>query len=472
MFISKDKGKAPLSLEFIVVGGGVAGLAAAVGLRRAGHKVIVLEEEEEGTQDRISGGSRSPPNMTKVLQRNWDLGPEYAKIATHSENVAVLNYHTGDLYGTHHWDEELMQQTGGNYTTVHHADLCRLLAKSAASQGAQIRKKAKVVSVDGGSLKKGDRPSVSLASGEKLSADVIVGADGADSTVRRSLLGDTPLGEPTGLLSWNTTAPWSEVESDPELEYFRRKDTVYTHYGVAYASLFYYVEGPGGERSLALHFWTPDDGTLKDPGRGSWRDPFPSSVLVKALGEADPRLIKLARAAKPAVCLRSFIPPPIDWVCPDAAAVLISEAAHPLPAASVQQHGMAIGDAACLSELFRHMTAYDQLPQFLEAFEDVRRPRVADICENEVGNIRFMTCPPGPMQEARDAVMKAATDNGKGVLEGEEMYDAILKVFAYDPVDAAADWWVQWGMLNERAKGRVAENMVPLDIAVEQTTGA
>jgi salicylate hydroxylase len=48
-----DIRKAPLQLRFVVIGGSVAGLAAALALQKVGHKVLVLEKSDGRYRVRI-----------------------------------------------------------------------------------------------------------------------------------------------------------------------------------------------------------------------------------------------------------------------------------------------------------------------------------------------------------------------------------------------------------------------------------
>lgn len=60
------------SFRVIIVGGGVAGLAASIGLRRKGHHVIVLERTAQ--LQTIGGSLLIPPCASRVLDsyRLWE----------------------------------------------------------------------------------------------------------------------------------------------------------------------------------------------------------------------------------------------------------------------------------------------------------------------------------------------------------------------------------------------------------------
>lgn len=73
--------RADTSLDILVVGGSIDGLAAAYNLKQAGHSVRIFEKlgtrggsRASNLQHRAKGCMRSPPNMVKCLQQ-WGLKP-------------------------------------------------------------------------------------------------------------------------------------------------------------------------------------------------------------------------------------------------------------------------------------------------------------------------------------------------------------------------------------------------------------
>ena len=120
---------------------------------------------------------------------------------------------------------------------------------------------------------------------------------------------------------------------------------------------------------------------------------------------------------------------------------------------------MATGDAAVLGRLFPHLHRHEQIDSFLSAVQEIRQSRVENVMKASAGNIFAVSLPPG-MAEARDRRLRERAEKGiRGLASGqssEQMMETIESVFGYDPEDEADDWWVQWGLLRERALGRQA----------------
>jgi salicylate hydroxylase len=135
---------------------------------------------------------------------------------------------------------------------------------------------------------------------------------------------------------------------------------------------------------------------------------------------------------------------------------------------------MTVEDGAVLAKLFSHLRSEDQIGNFLYAFQELRQPRCSMVLKKEIGDIAFMTMPPGEVQQYRDKIMRAKRDAGLDVLDaGGDMEEApqwaeIKEVFGYDAEDDADNWWMEWGVLRERAKGMDLSCGVFDNVAVEQ----
>ena len=103
---------------------------------------------------------------------------------------------------------------------------------------------------------------------------------------------------------------------------------------------------------------------------------------------------------------------------------------------------MVVEDGAVLAKLFSHLNSREQIGNFLWAFQDIRQPRLKNVREAELGNLAFMTLPPGEIQQMRDSHMQAKHAAGRNILdpmsddEGENMANnewvELKEVFGYD----------------------------------------
>ena len=186
-----------------IVGGGVGGLAAALSLERRGAEVIVCEQSP--ALNEIGAGLNLSPNALVALRV---LGVEDAIIALGSESdfLIIRSWKSGRVISRMRRGT-FRQQFGAPNLSVHRADLLGVLRR--ALRTVDFRLGARCIAVE-----ECDRGGVvRLADGGEIEADIIVGADGIHSVVRKSLFGsDAP--QFTGCICWRGMAAASAVPRD------------------------------------------------------------------------------------------------------------------------------------------------------------------------------------------------------------------------------------------------------------------
>lgn len=162
-----------------IVGGGIAGFVTSILLARRGWSVRVHERSH---QLRASGnGITIFENGLRVLEA-LDLAPDVVAYGQNMKRWDILR-HTAELIVSH----DPVAATGGRVVMFQRQALIDLLAKAARSAGVEIALGSQVVGAD-------TQGVVTIQDGSQLKADLVVGADGIFSPVRRSIVGDLPLG--------------------------------------------------------------------------------------------------------------------------------------------------------------------------------------------------------------------------------------------------------------------------------------
>ncbi|TFY51204.1 hypothetical protein EVG20_g11113, partial [Dentipellis fragilis] len=415
--------KTALAIDFVVIGGGVAGLACAVALRRVGHRVTVVEKETriDGVRPRAPlpvpmftdtppspppqssqhhmGGTRMPPNMTKIFY-HWGLGDKILAPGVISERVIMSRLESGRVLGSHRWDSEMLEEAGGEFIFLHHAKLRQIFYETAVERGATIRLGANAVSVSE------DGRSVTLSTGEVVHADVVIGADGAHGLCRELVDEDDDAGRPSGLMMFGGIVPGAAMRADPRprapagsgarasVHYYGVRYTAYAvtqwvWFGDKHCALcFPIVSAPAADRAgrgradgdgarqakgedCALYLYSPDTGSSDD-----WGELVSAGDLASHATGSEQRLQKLARLAHHTTRhqLREW-PDLDDWVHESGRLVVVGEAAHPFPPGSIQGASMSLEDASVLGKLFSHLISHDQIESFLVAFQELRQER-------------------------------------------------------------------------------------------------
>lgn len=92
----------------------------------------------------------------------------------------------------------------------------------------------------------------------------------------------------------------------------------------------------------------------------------------------------------------------------------------PFQRGSTNEVSTSVCDAGVLGELFRHLHKKEQIPAFLQAFEDLRQKHVKVMLDADLANHEIIAMALGEAHEARDASMREKYQAGLSALTGNE----------------------------------------------------
>ncbi|MFQ8433025.1 FAD-dependent monooxygenase [Amaricoccus sp. W119] len=196
--------------EVVVIGAGIAGMAAAAALALKGARVRVLEQAP--ALGEVGAGLQVGPNGVAVLEA---LGLRDAGAAHASAPEAVeLRDRDGSLVARVPMGADVLARHGRPYWQLHRADLLALLEGAAKVAGVRIETGVRVARVVPGAATggaPGARPKLWTEAGASLDADLIVAADGARSRTRAHVFGG---GVPryAGSVAWRALVPAERLE--------------------------------------------------------------------------------------------------------------------------------------------------------------------------------------------------------------------------------------------------------------------
>ena len=119
--------------QFLIAGGGIAGLATSIALGRMGIPVRILERVEAFSDE--GAGIQLGPNATKILDE-WGVLDRLGKKAVVSEGIAIGDGMTGDHLATVPFGKTAVERYGAPFLLVHRSDLHDALLDTARSHAA------------------------------------------------------------------------------------------------------------------------------------------------------------------------------------------------------------------------------------------------------------------------------------------------------------------------------------------------
>ena len=166
---------------FLIVGGGIAGLAAGLGLARIGKPARILEKAPDFEE--VGAGLQLGPNAVQALQwlGAWDaVAPHCVAPA----EILVRDGISGNILQRIPLGANFEKQFGAPYRVAHRADLLNGLLESVRTKpGIELQTNAEVTDVSIAET------SLILNSGKSHAGLAIIAADGVHSMIRSHLIG-------------------------------------------------------------------------------------------------------------------------------------------------------------------------------------------------------------------------------------------------------------------------------------------
>jgi salicylate hydroxylase len=385
----------PSSCRIAIVGGGLAGAAAANALMTLGIRTELFEAAPELGE--IGASVNASPQAVKAL-RAIGVGDKIAAVGHLSPGIYTRNMQTGEFLEFSDRNK-IAEEYGAPYYSFHRADLMECLAsgldRSAVHLGHRLT----------GLEEQSDRVILSFGNGTRVEAEYVVGADGVRSVVRQALYGaDNPTY--TGQMVWRALLDANNVPSEV-LEPYGHTQWV----GPGCHFIGYYIRGG----KLVNIVTQQDTDQWVEEGWSISGDP---EEMRRSFPSPEPRLVRLLcvidKCSKWGLFTR-----PITGNWGRGRIQLIGDAAHAmLPS---------VGQGACQAFEDSYILArwLEACPDPVEAFTNFRRiriPRVHGVQRLSLENKEF--------KHMRDAAKQkeSITSGKRGVLGNIDW------VWGYDPV--------------------------------------
>jgi len=369
----------------LIAGGGIGGLATALGLAQKGLDVLVLEKAPQLGE--IGAGIQLGPNAFHAFDY-LGVGEAARAMAVYVDKLRLMDALTAEEIMHIDLGEAFRARFKNPYAVVHRGDLHGVFLKACrAHPHIALRVDSEVAGYDQ------DDAGVSarLASGERVVGAALIGADGLWSNVRKELVADGPP-RVSGHTTYRSVIPTDRMAEDLRWNaatLWAGPKCHLVHYPLSGWKVFNLV--------ITCHNDAPEPVAGKPVSKDEVMRGF-AHVHEKAR-----QIIDLGLEWRLWVlCDRE---PVEKWV--DGRVALLGDAAHPMLQYMAQGACMAMEDAVCLSHMVEAFPG-----DFERAFEAYRARRIHRTTRMQVQSRvmgEHVYHPAGAHAELRNAMLRAKT---------------------------------------------------------------
>ncbi|KAI1391738.1 salicylate hydroxylase [Hypoxylon trugodes] len=383
--------QAKRSLNVLVVGAGLGGLATGLALQTDGHKVRIIDAAPEFAE--AGAGIRVPPNSSRLLLR-WGVDLEKMKKSV-SRRYHFVRWQDGSTMVKLPFDN-IVETHGAPYYLVHRADLHEALLTAARRAGVEVLNQKRVVSYDF------EAPSATTQNGEVFTADLVIGADGIKSIARPLLTGQPDIPRDTGDVAYRILIPGEKLLADPELADLIT-DPCTTSWCGPDAHLVGYPIRNGELYNIVVCATSYNETTDE-----VWVIKGDNRELCNRFGQWESRVQKLCALTGDFMKWRLCDLPDLSrWVHTSGKAVLLGDSCHPMLPYLAQGAAQSFEDAAAL----RQCLAMDiDLKSALERYEAARKPRATLVQAKTREHQYILHIDDGEEQKLRDQKLQINGD--------------------------------------------------------------
>jgi 2-polyprenyl-6-methoxyphenol hydroxylase-like FAD-dependent oxidoreductase len=366
----------------LIAGGGIGGLAAALGLAQKGISSVLLEKASRLGE--IGAGIQLGPNAFHAFDY-LGVGEAARGMAVYIDQLRLMDAVTAEEITHVDLRDAFRARFGNPYAVVHRGDLHGVLLKACETHGLiDLRVSSEVVDYD----QDASSVTVRLANGERITGSLLIGADGLWSNIRKSVISDGPP-RVSGHTTYRSVIPTEQMPEDLRWNaatLWAGPKCHIVHYPLSGWKVFNLV--------VTYHNDAPE------PVAGK---PVSDDEVMQGFAHVHERAQNIIRHGRNwrlwVLCDRD---PSEHWI--DGRVALLGDAAHPMLQYFAQGACMALEDAVCLSHM---LGTYDDHAAALEHYRAQRFPRTArvQLLSRAIGEHIYH--PAGEHARIRNAIMRA-----------------------------------------------------------------